>query len=93
MVGKSTHLQVILQQSTQNTATLQLQTGDKNQWAFLLYNTGVDFSSHNNSANLDSLAKVSVPVQSIIPYIFLPKKLKMMTYSNLPFDNLILYIK
>ena len=26
------------------TATLPLQTCEKNQWIFLLYNTGVDFS-------------------------------------------------
>ena len=32
-----------------------------------LYRTGVNFSSRNNFANLGSLAKVSVPVQSIIP--------------------------
>ena len=34
---------------------------------FLLCNTGVDFSSRNNLANLGSFAKVSVPVQFIIP--------------------------
>ena len=34
---------------------------------FLLYNTGVDFISRNNFANLGSFAKFSVPVQSVIP--------------------------
>ena len=43
MVGKSTHLQVIPRQSTQNTANLPLQTYEKNQWTFLLFNVGVDF--------------------------------------------------
>ena len=39
----------------------------KNQWTFLLYNAAVDFSSRNNFANLGSFAKISVPVQTIIP--------------------------
>ena len=38
-----TYLQIIPQQ---NTANLQLQTYENNQWTFLLFNTGVDFSSH-----------------------------------------------
>ena len=67
MLEKSAHLPIIRQKNTQNTATLPLQTCDKNQWTFLLYDTGVDFSSRNNSANLGSFAKVSVPVKSIIP--------------------------
>ena len=32
-----------------------------------MYDTGVDFSSHNNFANLVFFAKVSVPVKSKIP--------------------------
>ena len=35
---------------------------------FILYRTGVGFSSRNNFANLGSFAKVSIPVQSIIPW-------------------------
>ena len=35
----------------------------KTSGLFLLYDTGVDF----NFANLDTFAKVSVPVESIIP--------------------------
>ena len=35
---------------------------------FLLYSTGVNFSSHNNFAELGSFAKVSVLVQFTIPY-------------------------
>ena len=66
---KSTHLQVIPQQITQNTASLPLQTCDKNQWNFLLYDTGLDFSSPNNFSNLGSFAIVSVPVKSIIPLL------------------------
>ena len=34
----------------------------------MLYDTGVDFSSRNNFANLGSFATVSVPVGSIIPW-------------------------
>ena len=66
MVGKSTHLQVIPQQSAQNAAHLPLQTCDKNQWTFLLYNMGVGF----DFANLGFFAKVSVPLQFIIPCYF-----------------------
>ena len=64
MPGKCTHLhlQVIPQQSTQNTANLPLQTYEKKQWTL-----GIDFSSGNNFANSGSFAKVSVSVGSIIP--------------------------
>ena len=62
MVGKSTHLQVIPQQSTQNAANLPLQTYEKNSELFLLFNAGADFGLHNNFANSGSFAKVSVPV-------------------------------
>ena len=63
MVGKSARLAVIPQQSTQNTANLPLQTYEKNQSTFfLLFNTGSDFSLHNNFANSGFCAKVSVPV-------------------------------
>ena len=34
---------------------------------FLLFNTGVNFSSRNSFANLGSFAKISVPVGSITP--------------------------
>ena len=70
MVGKSTHLQIIPQKSTQNAANLPLQTCDKNQWTFLVYNTGVGFNSRDNFANSCSFAKVSVPLQSIIPCLY-----------------------
>ena len=69
MVGKSTRLQVIPQKSTQNTTNLPLQTYEKKQWNFSLYDTGVGFNIPNNFANLGSFAKVSVPSQSIIPCI------------------------
>ena len=74
MSGKITHLQIIPQKSTQNTANLPLQTCDKNQWAFLLYNTGVKFSSCNHFMNLDSFAKVSIFIQSAIPGLYLLHK-------------------
>ena len=64
MLGKSTHLQVIPQQSTQNTANLPLQTFENNQRTFLLFNTGVDFSLRNNFANSGSFPKVSVRVHN-----------------------------
>ena len=62
MLGKS---KKIPQQSTQNKANLPLRTCEKNQWTCFIYNTGVNFSSRNNFANLGSFAKPSVPVQSI----------------------------
>ena len=71
MVGKSTHLQVIPQPSTRNTANLPLQCNGKfadyrhmrqTSELFLLFNTGVGFSLHNNFANSGSFAKVPVPV-------------------------------
>ena len=64
MVGKSTHLQVIPQQSTQNTANLPLQTYEKNQLTFFIVQHGLqhDFSTCNNFANSGSFAKISVPV-------------------------------
>ena len=57
MVGKSTHLQVIPQQSTQNAVNTR-----KTSELFPLFNTGVDFSLRNNFANSGSFAKVFVPV-------------------------------
>ena len=36
MLGKGTHFQVILHQSTQNTANLPLQTRKKNPWNFFI---------------------------------------------------------
>ena len=51
----------------QNTANIALQTEEKNQWTFLWHRRGVDFSSRNNFTNLGSFAKVSVPVETIIP--------------------------
>ena len=69
MVGESTYLQVIPQKSTQNTVNLPLQTCDKNQWNLFLYNTSVGFKSRNNFAKLGLFAKVSIPVQFIIPWL------------------------
>ena len=66
MPEKSTHLQVIPQQSNQITANLPLPTCEKNQWTFLLCDTGVDFSSRNNFTILGFFAEVSIPVGSII---------------------------
>ena len=57
MLGKITHLQVIPQQSTQNTANLPLQTYEKDQQIFFV-DTGVGFSLRNNFANSGSFAKV-----------------------------------
>ena len=74
MVEKSTRLQVIPLQSTQNTANLPSQTYEKNQWTFL-FNTGVNFSLRNNFANSGSVAKVSVPVHNY-------NSLKKLTYSS-----------
>ena len=67
MIGKSTHLQVIPQKSTKKRSKFAIATRDKNQWTFFLYDTGVDFNSRNNFASLCFFAKVSVPLQFIIP--------------------------
>ena len=72
-VRKKHHLQVTPQQSTQNTTNLPLQTYEKTKKFFLFYDTGVDFSSRNNFANLDSFAKGSIPVRSIMPRSYLQK--------------------
>ena len=78
MLEKSAHLPIIRQKNTQNTATLPSQTCNKNQRTFLLYSTGVDFSSRNDSANLGSFAKVSFPVQSIFPCLVRPTQLTLL---------------
>ena len=62
MVGKSTHLQVIPQQTPKTQQICQYKHTRKTGQLFLLFNTGVDFSLHNNFANSGSFAKVSVPV-------------------------------
>ena len=67
MLGKSTHLAVISQQSTQNTANLPLQTCEKTSGLFLSHDTDAGFSSRNNFANLGSFAKVSFSVESMNP--------------------------
>ena len=54
MLEKSTHLQVIPQQSTQNTTNL----GEKPVFVFIVYNTGFDVISSNSFANIGSFAKV-----------------------------------
>ena len=70
MPGKNTHLQVIPQQRTQNTAVLPLQTCEKNQWPFILYDTArtSTLASEKNFANLGSFAKVFIPVGFIITW-------------------------
>ena len=40
----------------------------ENKRTFLLYDISVDFGSHNSFANFGFFAKVSIPVESIIPY-------------------------
>ena len=67
MLGKSTHLQVIPQQSTQTQQTFGYRHTTKTSGLFCATWVG-DFSSRNKFANLKVFfAKVSVPVQSIIP--------------------------
>ena len=63
MAEKSTHLQVVLQQSTQN--------GHAKETSGLFYymTRAPDFSSRNNFAILGYFAKVSAPVGSIIPWL------------------------
>ena len=65
MLGKSTHLQVIPQQSTKKNQSAITDMRQKPVDFFLLYNTGVNFSSRNNFAHLGSFAKICISAQSI----------------------------
>ena len=62
MKGKSTHLQVILQQSTQN-SKFAITECEKEP-----VDTSVHFSSRDNFDNLGSFAKAYVPVGFIISW-------------------------
>ena len=63
MVGKSTSAKL------PKRSKFAITTCYKNSELFLSYDTGVDFSSRDNFPNLGSVAKVSVPVRSIIPCV------------------------
>ena len=93
MLGESTHLQVIPQQSTQMQQTCGYRHTTKTSELFLLFNMGVDFSSRNNFPNLGSFAKVSIPVKKYnslvrwIPYMDLCSPDCLMTHiSHTSFD-------
>ena len=62
MVRKSTHLQVVQQQSTKTQQICHYRHTRKASGLFLLYDTGVDFISRNDFVNSGSFAKVSLPV-------------------------------
>ena len=64
MPEKTTHLQVIPQQSTQTQQTCSYRHTTKPSGLLYKHRTGVDFSSRNNFQNLGSFAKVSVPVKN-----------------------------
>ena len=65
MLGKSTHLQVIPQQSAPKTQQIcHYRYARKTSELVLLFNTSVDFSLRNNFATAGSFAKVSVPVHN-----------------------------
>ena len=66
MPGKSTHLHVIPQQSTQKQQTCSY-GHDKKQQTFFTDTARAPTSSRNNFGNLRFFAKVSFPVGSIIP--------------------------
>ena len=101
MLGKSTHLQVISQQSTQTQQICHYRHARKTSELFLLHNTGIDFSSRNNVANLGSFAKVSAPDQSIIPCCILTNFVEFLktydflvtnkppTVCSLPYVNIV----
>ena len=55
-LAKSTHQQLFSQQSTQNTASLPLQTCEKAIGQLLMNDTGGGFSVRNDFANLSSIA-------------------------------------
>ena len=70
MLAKSTHLHVTPQQSTQNTAKLVLQTSEKKQCFFSHHQPGRYVSARKKKLNhSSSFVKVSVFVQSLIPYM------------------------
>ena len=63
MPGKSTHLQVTPQQSTQTHQTCGYRHTTKPVDFFYYHRTGVNFSSRNNFSILGYFAKVSIPVK------------------------------
>ena len=67
MVEKSTQLQVTLQYPKRR--KFAITDMPEKPVNFLLYDTGVAFSSGNEFANFVSFVKVSVPVQLIIPWL------------------------
>ena len=86
MVEKSIHLQIIPQQSTQN-SKFGITYIRKNQWTFLLFNTSFDFSSSNNFANSDSFAKVFVSVHNYGSWVQQSKYLGVILQSDLKFSS------
>ena len=66
MLRKSTHLQVIPQQSTQTHQTCGYRHTTRTVVFVYQHRTGVDFSSRISFPNLGSSAKVSVPVKIYI---------------------------
>ena len=72
----------------QNAANLMLQTYEKNQQTFLWYHTGVDFNPRNNFTSLGYFAKVSVPVESIIPLFNVGEHLWSCLLNTLKFKKI-----
>ena len=70
MVGKAPIYTLSRSKALKTQQICHYRYAKKTSGLFLLYDTGVDFSSRNNFANLDTFAKVSVSVESIIPWIY-----------------------
>ena len=66
MLGKSTHLQAIPQKAPKTQQICHYRHATKTS-GLSLYDTSIGFNSRNNFANLGALAKVSAPLQFIIP--------------------------
>ena len=67
MVGKAPICKLSRSKALKTQQICDYRHATKTSELFLLYGTGVGFNSSNNFANLASFAKVSVPVQLILP--------------------------
>ena len=69
MVGKAPIYELSRRKAPKTQQICHYKHTTKTSGPFLLYDTSVGFNSHNNFANLCSSAKVSVPLQFIIPWL------------------------
>ena len=90
---KSTHLHVVSQHITKMQQIWCYRHMKKTSGLFLWHRMGVDFSSRNKVSHLGSLAKISIPVETIIPWsvsLFLKRKITNTFNTNSTSTRLIL---